>query len=168
MDLHASMPRLKLPQLSTNCRVWDVYTEEPSSYWMCHKSLPPSLDRPWFPWSLASWPLKQMLASELNCYGWGGKVIGASDLYRQHIESCWLLMIMILYFWKGLLIAKAHGFNRKARFLEISWVQDPYCQHTVWPQLLLNESWMLWDFGGLGISGHWMPQTKPDHISTLI
>lgn len=37
--------------------LWAVCTTEHSSYWKCHKRLPPSLHRAWFPWSSASWPV---------------------------------------------------------------------------------------------------------------
>lgn len=141
VNLHASVPRLELPQLSTNCRVMRcLHYRALNVLKVPQESASQSLQSlvPMVPSQLASnrcWHQSRIVMAE------EGKLLEAVTWQTAHTE--YLLMMMILYFWKGLLIA-AHGSNKTAGFLEMTRVQGRYCQHTVQPRLFLNESWMLW------------------------
>jgi len=97
-----------------------------------------------------------------------GKLLEPVTWQTAHTELLLLLlllmMMMILYFWKGLLVAEAHGSNRKARFLELVGFR------TATVSILFNQDcfWRNPDccgvgFCGFGIPGHLIPQTKPNH-----
>lgn len=130
VDLHASTPKLELHRLSTDCTVRRcLYYRALDLLKVPQESTSQSLQSrvPMVPSQLASnrcWHQSCIVIAE------EGKLLEPVTWQTAHTELLLMMMVVIWFFWKGLLTVEAHGSNRKARYVEISRVQDPRCQHT--------------------------------------